>query len=320
MTPVSGTAGAAVQLTLTGSGFADDAAVAFDGQRIATMRGSATMLTAQVPAASTAQAGQHSVWIENGPAGASSRSNVLYFTVNAAMGAPVIVDYSPDNGLPGDKVLIVGNSLVGPNLKISDAAGTTATAGMEGTTAWWGGTLQTLELTIPPGWQTGPITIAHDKGSYRGKIFNVGRNLGSLDATTRTASSEYGGTWTIARGADNLLVTSWFSKNGDCASTMSCTSVPWYRLTFAAPQTIARVAMRGNREYMSGYDFLRGRFELLGAGDAVLWSASYDLPEPDRDLDIVLPVPLAGVSAVKFTAEKDESIEPGFAELEAFGP
>jgi hypothetical protein len=137
----------------------------------------------------------------------------------------------------------------------------------------------------------------------------------------RTASSEYGGTWTIARGADNNLVTSWFSANGDCAnSPTNCKTVPWYRLGFPEPQTIVRIAMRGNREYMSGYDFLRGRFDVLGANDAVLWSASYDLPEPDRDLDIVLPVPLTGVTAIKFTSERDESVEPGFGELEAFGP
>jgi len=114
------------------------------------------------------------------------------------------------------------------------------------------------------------------------------------------------------------MTTSWFSRLGDCASQPSCTSIPWYRVSFATPQVVSRVAMRGNREYASGYDFIRGKFEIMGAGDTVLWSGSYDLPQPDRDLDIALPAALPGVTAVKFTSEKDESIEPGFAELEVF--
>jgi hypothetical protein len=231
-----------------------------------------------------------------------------------------VADYSPDNGLPGDKVLVVGTDLMGPNLKITDPSGLTATPGMFGSTAWAGGTRQTVEITLPAGWTTGPITVAHDRGTYRGRIFNVGRNLAQQPGAMLSASSEYGGTWTIARGGDNQLVTSWFSKVGDCASLPTCTSVPWYRVSFAAPTTVTRVAMRGNREYESGYDFLRGRFEVLGANNAVLWSASYDLPQPDRDLDIVLPTPIVNVTSVRFTSEKDESNEPGFAELEVFGP
>jgi hypothetical protein len=318
LAPTSGAAATAVTLTLTGSMLADDATATFDGQRVATTRASPTTLSVAIPAALTGQAGQHAVGIENGPAGAASRSNVLYFLVTAPQGAPEIIDYSPDNGQPGDTVSIVGRNLAGATLSITDPAGTTAPPGAHGTITWLGASVETLQFVLPQGWQTGPITVAQDKGSYRGKIFNVGRDLARLPTAKATASSEYGGTWTIPRGDDNDLQTSWFSKNGDCATATGCTSVPWYRVDFGAPQTLTRVAMRGNREYMSGYDFLRGRFEVLGAGDAVLWSASYDLPEPDRDLDITLPTPIAGATAVKFTSEKDESVEPGFAELEAF--
>ena len=42
--------------------------------------------------------------------------------------------------------------------------------------------------------------------------------------------------------------------------------------------------------------------------------------EGRRDLDIALPITVGGVLSVKFTSEADESNEPGFAELEAFGP
>lgn len=320
LSPTSGTAGAAVTLTLTGVQFDPDAAVVFAGQRLATTREADGRLQAAVPAALTMQPGQHAVWVENGTGAGASRSNTLYFTVNPVPGAPQVVDYSPDNGVAGDKILIVGRDLMGDDLKVTDPAGLAATVGPTGTTPWWGGTLQTVEITLPPGWATGPITVSHARGSYRGKIFNVGRNLAQGPGVMLTASSEYGGTWTIARGADNNLVTSWFSRRGDCASRPTCNSIPWYQVGFATPTTVARIAMRGNREYESGYDFIRGKFELFGTGGAVLWSASYDLPPPDRDLDIVLQAPVPGVTAVRFTSQQDESDDPGFAELEVFGP
>jgi hypothetical protein len=43
------------------------------------------------------------------------------------------------------------------------------------------------------------------------------------------------------------------------------------------------------------------------------------LPAPDRDLDITLPTPVRA-RALRFTSVEDESSEPGFAELELFGP
>jgi hypothetical protein len=217
-------------------------------------------------------------------------------------------------------VRIVGRNLRGQMVMISDANGVPATPGMEGTISWWNGQMDTVVFAVPAGWVSGPVTVTSSKGSFRGKVFNVGRNLAVVPGARPTASSEYGGTWTIPRGADNDLATSWFSANGDCATNTTCTRVPWFQVNLAAPDTVGRIAMRGNREYQSGYDFIRGRFELLGPTGAVLWSTSYDLPAPDRDLDIVLQAPVANVAAVKFTSERDESIEPGMSELEVFGP
>jgi hypothetical protein len=158
-------------------------------------------------------------------------------------------------------------------------------------------------------------------GSYRGKLFSVGQNLTRASGTVIESSTEYNtSNWSRASGADNLLATSFFTANGgDCATQTTCTTVPWYQITFADPQEVARIAMRGNREYASGYDFVRGTFALLDADGDTLWGGDYDLPAPDRDLDIVLPTPVSGVSALRFTSLEDESTEPGFAELEVFG-
>ena len=70
-------------------------------------------------------------------------------------------------------------------------------------------------------------------------------------------------------GFDNNLQTSWFSAHGDCATQAGCTHVPTYQIDFATPQLVGRISMRGNREYATGYDFIAGRFELLGASGTV---------------------------------------------------
>jgi hypothetical protein len=142
-----------------------------------------------------------------------------------------------------------------------------------------------------------------------------------LPGGVATSSTQYNTTnWSTASGADNNLQTSWFSAHGDCASRSTCSSVPSYQLTFPAAQVVARIAMRGNREYASGYDFVEGRFDLLDSAGGVLWSEQRLLPDPDRDLDIPLFPPVPGVWSVRFTSVTDQSDEPGFSELEVFGP
>jgi hypothetical protein len=311
-----------VTLTVTGTGFAPEAVVVFGGQQVATTRQSDTRLTAQIGAAVTMQAGYQTVWIENarGADGGSARSNLMYFSVSPPPGAPEVLELEPDNGAPGDKVMLVGFNLSGEPLTVTDSQGHTTTGAAIGTVNSPGAVLESVQITIPAAWQSGPVTVATSVGTFRARSFNVGRNLARLPGVTPTASSEYGGDWTIARGADNDLLTSWFTAAGDCitAPPPTCKTAPWYMLTFPTPQTVTRLALRGNREYTSGYDFIRGRFEVRGEGEAILWSASYQLPEPDRDLDVILPAPIAGARAVRFTSEQDESEDPGLGELEVF--
>jgi hypothetical protein len=262
------------------------------------------------------------VYVENTPGEVTTRSNLLYILVNPPPGAPVIYDYSPDNGVAGDTVLIIASNLMGQTLAIQDDEGTAITPGTVSSISWPGpGTVDTVEVVLPAGIATGPITIANGIGSFRGKIFNVGSNLTRLPGTVIESSSQYNDAqWGRASGADNKLATSFFTAVGDCATSPGCTIDPWFKITFPEPQTVARIAMRGNREYYSGYDFIRGRFEVLGAADAVLFTGDYDLPLPDRDLDIALPEPIEGAVAVRFSSLVDESSEPGFSELEVFGP
>jgi hypothetical protein len=322
LTPQTAQAGTAINLTVRGSGFSMASKVYFDAALVETTFVSDTELRAIVPVNLLAIPGELPVAV-GVPGAPASRSNFAYFILTPVPGAPELYDYSPDNGLAGAKILLIGSDLVAEPVTIRDANNMVVAAGTTGTISWpsRGGVSDTIEITLPAGFATGPITVSNSKGTFRGKVFNVGQNLALLQGSVASASSQYNTTyWGLPSGWDNQLTTSWFSANYDCATNVSCTSVPWFKVAFAGPQTVGRIAMRGNRTYASGYDFIRGRFEVLGDNDAVLWFATYDLPAPDRDLDIVLTSPIPNARAVKFTSIADESIEPGFAELEVFAP
>jgi len=293
-----------------------------DAQALPTTYESASSVTAEVSAAETAEAGSLAVYVENVPGDATTRSNVLYLQVDPAPGAPLVYDYSPDNGVAGDTILIIASNLAGHTLTIQDADGTTLTPGTVSSLSWPNaGTTNTVEVVLPDGIASGPITVSNTSGSFKGKIFSVGDNLTRAAGTLVESSTEYNTTnWSRVSGADNSLATSFFTAHGDCATLTTCTSVPWFQITFANPQRVARIAFRGNREYASGYDYLRVRFELLGAGASVLWEGDYDLPAPDRDLDLTFAEPVDDTLSVRMTSLADESDEPGFSELEVFGP
>ncbi len=317
--PFTVIAGESITLQIMGSGFTEDAQAYVNGVAIPTTFVSASLVEVEVPASATI-AGSLAVIVENVAGDASTQSNVLYLQVAALPGAPVIYDYSPDNGVPGDTILIIASNLAGQTLRIADAEGNALEAGMLSTISWpTAGTVDTVEVVLPDDIATGPITVENDIGAYRGKIFSVGMNLTRAAGTVVEASSEYNTTnWSKASGADNLLATSFFTAVGDCATLTSCTMTPFYVITLASDQDIQRIAMRGNREYASGYDFIRGRFMLLDEGGDPVWQGEYDLPAPDRDLDITLPEPVRA-RAFRFESLEDESSEPGFAEIELFG-
>lgn len=320
--PLTTPANTAVTVTISGSGFVDGAAAYRDGEELATRFVSENQITAVVPAALTTYAGNLALYVENVPGDGRTRSNILYLQVTPAPGAPLVYDYSPDNGVPGDKILIIASNLAGQALEIEDADGNALPPGNLGTISWpTAGTVDTVEVELPSSIASGPITVRNPLGSFQGKIFSVGSNLTRLTGTVIDVSTEYNtAQWSRVSGADNLLATSFFTAHGDCATVTSCTTTPWFLITFPSDQTVARIAFRGNREYASGYDFIRGRFEVLDADDMVLWDGDYDLPSPDRDLDIQLPAPVQDARKVRFSSLADESDEPGFSEFEVFGP
>ncbi|HEX4508842.1 MAG TPA: hypothetical protein VH328_02140, partial [Burkholderiaceae bacterium] len=165
----------------------------------------------------------------------------------------------------------------------------------------------------------GALTATNTLGSFRGRVFNLGQNLALLPGVVATSSTQYNtSTWSRMSGYDNNLQTSFFTAHGDCVGSTTCTTAPFFQLTFPTPQTVARIAMRGNREYPSGYAFLEGRFDVLDASGAVLWSEDRLLPDPGHDLDILVEPRVTNASSVRFTSVMDQPDEPGFSELEVF--
>jgi hypothetical protein len=318
--PTVGTAGTPVTLEVHGEGITAGWTIYFDGAPVATQLGQAAdgpIATAPVAIPTAIATGQVPVWLSMG----TLVSNTVYFTVMPAAGSPSIVDYTPDNALPGTTISIVGSNLTVEPVTITDPLGRPIVVQTTGTTTWLGLSRDRVDVMIPADMPTGVLTASNSKGSFRGRVFNVGQNLSRLPIASATSSTQYNTTnWSTMSGWDNNLQTSWFSANGDCASTPSCTRVPYYQIAFATPQTVARIAMRGNREYASGYDFVEGRFDILDGAGGVLWSEQRLLPDPDRDLDLLLSPPVANAAAVKFTSISDQSVEPGFSELEVFGP
>lgn len=141
-------------------------------------------------------------------------------------------------------------------------------------------------------------------------------NLSELSGVTATASSEY-----PAYGADRIkdgkLDTSWFSACGDSANQGKS---PWAEVAFPSDATVTQINIRGNRESADGYDIFAGRIDVFDAQGRTLLTRNVDLPDPTRDLDVPLSPTLTGVRRVRFTSTRDESCDPGFAELEVIGP
>jgi hypothetical protein len=313
--PTSGNPGVAVTLTLTGNHFGAGAVAFFGGNAVATAVDNENAITAQIPKNLTAQAGAYALWVKNGT---GQVGNILYFTVAAATGVPEIVEYNPDNGVAGDTIKILGRNLTTEAISISDPNGITTAATAGATESWVLETLQTVQITLPANWHSGPIVATNAEGSGRGKIFTVSNNLARLPAVVVTASSQYDSSYNKTYGADNDLSTSWFAASENCVSSSSCTSSPWITVSFPSTQILSRIALRGNRAWATGFDFLTGRIEVLDNKGGVTWTGAFDFPDPDRDFDIALLAPLSNVASVRFTGLADEGVGPGLSELELF--
>lgn len=254
--------------------------------------------------------------IENAEGDLASRSEPVYLTVTPPAETPKIVDFSPDFGEPGDVVRVLGHFLPA-TLTLSDERGAEVRAEFDGLVVWGSeGGVEFAVFTVPPGWTSGQITIkANGAPPVRGPVFRVSRNA-ALGADVRASSSIQDPPRPPARAVDGLLSQSWFTQEYDCVDDPDCTGTPQLTVTLPQAVRIEHLAIRGNREYRGGFDFLRGRVEIVGSDGAVAFRRPTRHLLPNRDVEVDVPGVIG--KTVRFVSEGDESVNPGLAELEIF--
>ncbi|PKL74802.1 MAG: hypothetical protein CVV27_18650 [Candidatus Melainabacteria bacterium HGW-Melainabacteria-1] len=144
-------------------------------------------------------------------------------------------------------------------------------------------------------------------------VLPLERNMARLPGVVVATSSDYP-SWPKPRLTDGKLETSWFTASGDAANLGK---TPFIDMTFPQPVKVTSINLRGNREYKDGYDILEGRLTVNSTNG----KRSFDivLPQPDRDFSLRFAFPVSGVTAIRFDITKDESADPGLAELEVEG-
>jgi len=156
-----------------------------------------------------------------------------------------------------------------------------------------------------------PLTI--DKVSNIQPL-DIEKNMARLNGVILKVSSTYTG-WEKERLIDGKLETSWFTAVNDAANLGTA---PFIRLTFPEPVTVEGINFRGNREYKKGYDVLEGILVITSsAKKTVEYTVSF--PPPDRDFDIKFKEKLKDIATIKFIFTRDESPDPGLAEIEVVG-
>lgn len=166
-TPTSGQAGTTVTITGTNliplqTGGPGGTGVTFAGtgpggrSSATVVSNNGTTLVVTVPAA--AQTGTIQVTTQGGNL-ATSSSN---FTVNVV---PVITNINPNTGAPGTVIQITG-----ANLAPGGVGGTTVTFTGGATATPTAGNNAVLQLTVPAGAQTGPVTVSNSNGDVTSTI------------------------------------------------------------------------------------------------------------------------------------------------------
>jgi len=143
---------------------------------------------------------------------------------------------------------------------------------------------------------------------------DVEKNMARLEGVILNVSSTYAG-WDKERLIDGNLDTSWFTALNDAANLGKS---PFVELIFPQPVMVEGLNFRGNREYKEGYDILEGVL-VINSSSGRSFEYLVSFPPPDRDFDIKFKAKLKNITSIKLTFTKDESPEPGLAEIEVLG-
>ncbi|MGI4760329.1 MAG: IPT/TIG domain-containing protein [Janthinobacterium lividum] len=144
-------------LTVTGTGFISGSVINFGTTALPTTYGSATQLTAQVPASLVAAAGSVSVAVANPSPEQGGTSAAATFTITApAIPAPTLVSFTPGSGLVGTAVTVTGTNLLGATVLTLNGVRVGSFTVVNATT---------LTFVVPTGASSGLLTVATPGGT-----------------------------------------------------------------------------------------------------------------------------------------------------------
>jgi hypothetical protein len=157
LTPTTTVAGsAAFTLTVNGTGFLAGSVVHFNGTALTTTFGSATQLTAVVPASAVATVGSYNVTAENPSDTQGGASAPITFTVTTP--APTIASFTPTSGQANGTVTvtIMGTNFTGATAVSLNGVAITGFTVVNSTT---------ITFTVPAGATSGPIAVTTAGGT-----------------------------------------------------------------------------------------------------------------------------------------------------------
>ena len=154
LSPASAVAGSgAVTLVVTGTGYVSGSVVQFDGLALATVFGSATQLTATIPATALATPGTYAVAVVT-PAPGGGTSASLSFTVLPP--APTVAGFTPTSGPVGTLVTVTGTDFTGASAVALNGTPVTAYTVLNASS---------LTFTVPVGATSGLIAVTTPGGT-----------------------------------------------------------------------------------------------------------------------------------------------------------
>src|SRR5262249_10531998 len=130
---------------------------------------------------------------------------------------------------------------------------------------------------------------------------------------TASASSSYAG-WPVTNATDGDLHTSWYSDTGDSAARGKA---PFFQVEFAAPRTVRRVTILGNRDpnFPKGFTIHTGRLDLFDDRGHAFVSLEGEGRGSLRDFEFRLRPPTPDVEVVRFTSLADEGDQNGYGDV-----
>ncbi|MET4076454.1 IPT/TIG domain-containing protein [Hymenobacter sp. UYCo722] len=209
-TAVAGSA--AFTLTVNGTGFVSGSVVNFNGAALATTYGSATQLTAPVPASAVATAGAYNVTVTS-PAPGGGTSAAATFTVTTP--APTITSFTPTSGLADGTVTVTvtGTDFTGATAVTLNGVAITGFTVVNGTT---------ITFVVPAGASSGTIAVttptgtATSTGTFTVIVPNTAPVITSLTPSTATAGSAG---FTLTVNGTGFLSSTVINFNGTALAT-----------------------------------------------------------------------------------------------------